>query len=79
MNGLDATSAQFAIHSAMLKEFEGVKLFVNCNSLTESVDENQQKQLQQSLPKFMKFISNGEAYCSHGNGRLWCTIVALLA
>lgn len=80
MFNFDVTSIEVAIFSAMHKEFGGPKLFVTCklleNNLKNQTFNQQSNNKQQSM---IKFITNGDAYCSHGNEKLWCIVIALLA
>uniref|UniRef100_A0A914CNC2 Ground-like domain-containing protein n=1 Tax=Acrobeloides nanus TaxID=290746 RepID=A0A914CNC2_9BILA len=61
----DPESTKFAVQGAMFRHFEE-KFFVAC------VDKAKQNLLER-----FQFVSNGEAYCNHGNDKMWCQVLAL--
>ncbi|KAI1716680.1 hypothetical protein Ddc_10475 [Ditylenchus destructor] len=74
--GDDALSSQYAIHGAMINDFENGKFLVNCLDLPLKIQDSSNST--DSLPPTLKFVSNGDAYCGVGNYRMWCTVVALM-
>lgn len=32
-----------------------------------------------NFDKLITFVSNGEAYCSHGTDKIWCNVAVLIA
>ncbi|KAI1716685.1 hypothetical protein Ddc_10480 [Ditylenchus destructor] len=73
----NVSSSRMAIQSSMYQKFDGYKFFVSCMPSVEHSPTD--KGLAMSdLPSKMQFVSNGEAYCNHGKGNIWCTLVALI-
>ncbi|KAI1716682.1 hypothetical protein Ddc_10477 [Ditylenchus destructor] len=75
--GDDAISTQHAIQASMLSDFGTGKFLVSCAQKNTNSSKDISSKDNQQPP--MTFLSNGESFCSVGNEKMFCTVVALMA
>ncbi|KAI1714396.1 hypothetical protein DdX_08491 [Ditylenchus destructor] len=76
--GDDAISTQHAIQASMLSDFGTGKFLVSCAQRNANTSKDDFSKDNQQTPP-MTFLSNGESFCSVGNEKMFCTVVALMA